>query len=283
MMEKISVNLYGDGSKKALEAEIIHCDRADQCSFYQQGKCLQCRALFNPGCKFGRSEIVRGYTKRAAKFYEFRDRWMKDPLYNKFSIPKARVAVMGDHLFMATGLVYVRKRNESDEKWRRDVNGYLIMDPGFGTNYLFLPIEDATNELLKAIFSFHPSNLMGDNLTDRYRKDIVSDLLQDLKDCAPEIYQRFTAEFPEYIYEPNYIGKEVYVNSLKPGTRFTRNGKAWIYDGEYVCSEEEMYIGVYSPWCFQESSKSMISLKVNDKMTVKVESNDIIDENSRFM
>lgn len=283
MNEKISVQLYGDGSKKALEAEIIHCDRADQCSFYQQGKCLQNRALFNPGCKFGQSERVRGYTKRASKFYEFRDHWMKDPLYNKTSIPKARVAVMGDHLFMATGLVYVRKRNESDEKWRRDVNGYLIMDPGFGTNYLFLPIEDATNELLKAIFSFYPSSLMGDNLTDRYRKDIVPEILQDLKDCAPEIYQRFTAEFPEYIYEPNYIGKEVYVNSLKPGTRFTRKGRTWIYDGEYVCSEEEMYIGVYSPWCLQDSSKSMISLKVNDKMTVKVESNDIIDENTRFV
>ena len=131
--------------------------------------------------------------------------------------------------------------------------------------------------------TFHPSNLMGDNLSDRYRKDIVPDLLQDLKDCAPEIYQRFTAEFPEYIYEPNYIGKEVYVNSLKPGTRFTRNGQAWIYDGEYVTSENEIGIGVYSPWCFQESSKSMISLKVNDKMTVKVESNDIIDENTRFV
>ena len=282
MNEKISVNVYGDGSKKPLEAEIILCNRSGQCSFYQQGKCLQNRALFNPGCKFGQSETVRGYTKRAAKFYEFRNRWMKDPLYKKTSIPKARVAVMGDHLFMATGLVYVRKRNESDEKWRRDVNGYLIMDPGFGTNYLFLPIEDATNELLKAIFSFHPSNLMGDNLTDRYRKDIVPDLLQDLKDCAPEIYQRFTEEFPEYIFEPNYIGKTVYVDSLKPGTRFTQKNVTWLYDGEYVISENEVALSCMSPWWLQGGTSSVLKIKVNSKMTLTVESNEIIDDNVRF-
>ena len=283
MMEKISVNLYGDGRQSAVVADVIYCDRAEQCSFYQNGKCLEERALFNPGCQFGKTDSIRGYTRRAAKYDSFISRWRNDPMYNKTEPPQSLVAVMGDHLFINTGLVYVRKRRDDDDKWQKDVNGYIITNPGFGACFLFLPIEEATNELLKAIFSYRPVGLFDNDIGKQWKEERVPRILQDMKWCAPDIYDRFTSEFPEYIFAPNYVGKNVYVNSLKPGTRFTHNGQAWIYDGEYVTSEKEIGIGLYSPWCIQGSDRCVVKLKVSDKMTVKVESNDIIDENSRFM
>lgn len=287
-MEKISVQLYGGkgifgGRETPLEAEIIYCDRADQCSFHKEGKCLQHRAMFSPGCKFGKSEVVKGYTSRAAKYYDFKKKWQNDPLYGKLEFPNKLVAVMGDHLFINSGMVCVRKRRDDDEKWRKDVNGYIIQDTGFGTSYLFLPLEDATNDLLKEMFSFYPRSLMGDSLNKDWKEKRAPQILQDLKGCAPDIYQRFTTEFPEYIYEPDYIGKAIYIDSLKPGTHFTHKGVTWIYDGEYVCSKKEISIGLVSPWWSEGSSQSMVKIKVNDKMTVKVESNDIVDENTRFV
>ena len=284
-MEKISVNLYGGkfgGKESPLQADIIYCDRAQECSCYKKGKCLEVRALFFPGCKFGKTETVRGYTSRAAKYWDFKKKYTEDPLYGKLSFPKCLVAVMGDTLFIKTGLVDVRKCREGDESWRKDVNGYIIEDPGFGSCHIFLPKEDATNELLKAIFSFVPHNLMGDNLGKKWKEELVPEILQDMKACAPDIYQRFTEEFPEYIFEPNYVGKTVYIDSLKPGVRFTQKNTAWIYDGIYVVSESPVNLSFSSPWWSQGGTSSILKIKVNDEMTIVVESNDIIDKDTRF-
>lgn len=287
-MEKIAVHLYGGkgifgGKEKPLEADIIYCDRAKECSCYQNGKCFQIRAPFFGGCKFGKTETVKGYTSRAGKYYEFKNRYTGDPLYGKLSFPNTLAAMMGDHLFMKTGLVNVRKRCDRDEVWRKDICGYMIEDPGFGGCCVFLPVEDATNELLKAIFSFTPHSIMGDNLGKRWKGELVPQILQDLKICAPDIYHRFTTEYPEFIYEPNYKGKSIYVNSLKPGTMFTQKNVSWMYDGEYVVSEKPVGLGFTSPWWNQGGNSSILKIKVTDQMTITVESNDIIDEGVRFV
>lgn len=286
--EKIGVQLYGGkpifgrGKESPLEADILFCDRASECSYYQEGKCLNVRAMFAPPCKFGAVSHVKGYTSRAAKYYDFKRRYTEDPLYGKLLYPKRTAAVMRDYLFIATGLVNVRKRREDDEKCRKDINGYIISDPGFGNCCVFMPKEDATNELLKAIFSFVPNTMMGDNMKKEWKEKRVPEILQDIKFCAPDIYQRFTEEFPEYIFEPNYIGKTVYVDSLKPGTRFTQKNVTWLYDGEYVISEKEVALSFASPWWSQGGTKSVLKIKVNSEMTLKVESNEIIDDNVRF-
>lgn len=285
-MKQISVTLYGGkglfgGKETPLEAELIFCDRAKECSYYQSGQCLENRAMFNPGCKFGKSQTIKGYTSRAAKYTSFKERYTKDPLYNKTSFPKSYVAVMGDTLFINSGYVDVNKRRD-DEKWRRTVgNDYVLTDPGFGTGRIYLPMEDVSNELLKELFSFHPQLLMGNDRTNAWKKR-VRQILQDMKACTPEIYQRFTAEYPEYIFEMDYIGKKAYVSSLKPGTRFTQNQNTWIYDGEYVSSVGEIDIGLVSPWWHQNGTKTAVRIKVNDEMTFTVESNDIIDGDVRF-
>lgn len=287
-MEKIAVNLYGGkgifgGKEKPLEADIIYCDRANECSCYRDGKCLEVRAPFFGGCKFGKTEKVKGYTSRAAKYYDFKKRYTSDPLYGKISFPSTLAAAMGDHLFIKTGLVNVRKRREDDEKWKKDVNGYMIEDPGFGHCYVFLSTEDATNDLLKAIFSYTPHSIMGDNLGKRWKEELVPKILQDLKACAPDVYHRFTSEYPEYIFEPDYIGKRAYINSLKPGTKFTQNNITWLYDGEYVTSDKPVALSFTSPWWSQGGTSSILKIKVTDQMTITVESNDIIDEGVRFV
>ena len=289
MNEKISVQLYGGkpifgrGKESPLEADILYCDRASECSYYQEGKCLNIRAVLAPSCQFGTVNTVKGYTSRAAKYYDFKRRYTEDPLYNNLSYPKRHAAVMRDHLFIVTGLVCVRKRREDDEKWRKDINGYIIDSYGFGGCSVFLPIESATNELLHALFTFHPSSFFAsDKAAKDWKEKQVPQILQDMKFCAPDIYDRFTTEYPEFVYEPNYIGKQIYIDSLKPGTRFTQKNVIWLYDGEYVISEKEVALSFASPWWLQGGTSSVLKIKVNSKMTLTVESNEIIDDNVRF-
>lgn len=282
---KINVDLYGGkgflgGRETPLEADEIYCDMYEQCTFYKEGKCLRCRSFLSPTCKFGRNNIIKGYTSRAMKYYDFKNKYQSDEVYNKLSYPKKLAAVIGDNLYMNLKYTLVRKRRETDEKWRRDVDGYIISEAGFSSSNVFIPLNEVTDALLYAIFSYKPHAIMGGVIED-YQKKVVPDILQDLKKAAPNIYNDFITKHPEYDLAPNYIGKKAYVNSLKPNTKFKYKGCEWLYDGEYV-STENFDIGLYSPWLGDGVNRSDIKMKVTDKMLFEINDNSIVDEDTKF-
>ena len=287
-MKKINVDLYGGkglfgGKETPLEADIIWCERSDECSFFKEKKCILCRSFMQPSrCPYGKVDTVKGYTSRAAKYSAFKKKYTEDPVYNSLKYPSNYVSIMGDTLYIYTSYVDVRKRDPSDEKWKRDVNGYIIGNCGFGCNYVFMPVEDATNELLHAIFTYRPTSLMGDGI-NAWKEKRVPEILQGMRKCVPEVYERFVSEYPEFKYEPNYIGKMAYIDSLKPGTAFKAKNITYEYDGEYVSSVEEIDLGLGSPWWTQGGTKSKIRIKVNPKMTFEVTDNSIIDDDVRFV
>src|SRR5574344_1673195 len=176
-MSKINVDLYGGksifgGKESPLEADEIYCDRADRCSFYADGKCLRCRGFLAPKCKFGSNSVIKGYTSRAAKYYDFKRKYEKDEFYNKLHYPSELAAVIGDCLYLNLKYTLVRKRTDKDEAWEKDVNGYLISEVGFCGGSAFIPIADVTNELLYAIFSYKPCAIMGGIIKD-YQSKVV--------------------------------------------------------------------------------------------------------------
>ena len=67
---------------------------------------------------------------------------------------------MGDVLYIKAAYVEARKRIESDDRWEKDIQGYVIENAGFGIESLFIPIKDATNELLNAIISYSPNSFV---------------------------------------------------------------------------------------------------------------------------
>ena len=282
---KINVDLYGGkgilgGRETPLEADEIYCDMYEQCTFYKEGKCVRCRSFLSPTCKVGSNNIIKGYTSRAMKYYDFKRKYESDDVYHKLSYPKKLVAVIGDNLYMNLKYTLVRKRRETDEKWRRDVDGYIISEAGFSSSNVFIPINEVTDALLYAIFSYKPHAIMGGVIED-YQKKVVPDILQDLKNVAPDIYNNFIVKHPEYNIAPNYIGKKAYVNSLKPNTKFKHKGCEWFYDGEYV-STENFDIGIFSPWCLDGVKYSDVKMKVTDKMLFEINDNSIVDEDTKF-
>lgn len=282
---KINVDLYGGkgflgGRETPLEADEIYCDMYEQCTFYKEGKCLRCRSFLSPTCKFGRNNIIKGYTSRAMKYYDFKRKYESDDVYHKLSYPKKLVAVIGDNLYMNLKYTLVRKRRETDEKWKRDVDGYIISEAGFRSGNVFIPLNEVTDALLYAIFSYKPHAMMGGIIED-YQKKVVPEVLQDLKKAAPNIYNDFIVKHPEYDFAPNYIGKKAYVNSLKPNTKFKYKGCEWFYDGEYVTTEN-FDIGIFSPWCLDGVKYSDVKMKVTDKMLFEINDNSIVDEDTKF-
>lgn len=283
--EKINVTLYGGksifgGKETPIEADEIYCDRANECTFYKENKCLRCRAILAPTCQFGYNQCVKGYTSRAKKYYDFKAKYERDEMFRKLKYPTKLIAIMGDTLYMNLKYTLVRKRHDTDEKWRKDVEGYIISEVGFCTGEVFIPLNEITNTLVYAIFSYKPRAMMGGIIED-YQKKVVPDILQDMRKIAPELYNKFISEYPQYDFTPNYIGKRAYISSLKPNTKFSYRNKTWVYDGEYI-SSTNFDLGLSSPWWNQTNERADVRIKVNNKMTFEVNDNSIVDENTKF-
>lgn len=280
-MTKINVDLYGGkslfgGKESPLEADEIFCDRADKCSFYADGKCLRCRSFLAPKCKFGSNSVTRGYTSRAAKYYDFKQKYQKDELYNKLHYPSELAAVIDDVLYMNLKFTLVRKRAEKDDAWRKDINGYLISEVGFCSGDVFIPISDATNELLYAIFSYKPCAMMG-GVIQKYQSKVVPDVLMSLKKCAPKIYTNFILEYPQYDLKPDYVGKYAYIKTMVDGSVLTdcHGNNFTLKDGKLI--GEKIKLG-FTPF----NGVMDCVVEVADSKTYKVDTNSQCDENTRF-
>lgn len=284
-MSKINVSLYGGkgifgGKETPLEADEIYCDVYNTCSFYKEGKCLRCRSFLAPICKFGSNEIIKGYTSRAKKYYTFKNKYKEDEMYNKLEYPNSLVGIMNDYLYMRLKFVSVRKKEDCANYCKEIGNGYVINDVGFGTGAVFIPLTEVTADLLYSIFSFKPHAIMGGEITT-YQEKIVPDIIQSMRRIVPDIYNNFVTKYPQYNITPNYIGKKAYIYSLKPNTTFILNNYKWTYDGEYI-STTNFDLGLSSPWWIQTDEKADVKLKVNEKMTIEINDNSIVDEDTKF-
>lgn len=282
-MEKINVNLYGGkglfgGRETPLEADIIYCDRTDQCTYYKENKCLRCRSFLSPTCKFGSSSVVKGYTSRARKYFSFKRQYTEDTLYNKLKYPNELAAIMGDTLFMNLKYTSVYKRTETTDKWHKDVEGYIITDKGFGTCEVFIPLKEVTNTLLHAIFSFTPHTLMRDGIIREYQLAVVPDIIHTLKKIAPDIYHDFITAYPEYDTTPNYVGKYAYIKTMVDGSELEDNhgNKFILKDNKLYCEEYRLS---FVPF---KAGIARMEIDVTDKMTYKITNNNQCDENTKF-
>ena len=281
IIEKINVNLYGGrplfgGREAPIEADEIYCDRADKCSFYADGKCLRCRAFLAPGCKFGRNSVTKGYTSRAAKYYSFKQKYEADECYSKLHYPSELAAIIDDVLYFNLKYTLVQKRREEDEKWKKDINGYLISETGFCSGDVYIPISDITNELLYAIFSYRPCAMMGGVITE-YQSKVVPDVLMSLKKCAPKIYSTFISEYPQYDLEPNYVGKYAYIKTITDGSILTdcHGSKFTLKNGKLI--GEKIKRG-FVP--FDGVMDCVVD--VAETQTYKVDDNSQCNENTKF-
>ena len=241
-MGKICVGLYGGksifgGKETPLEGDTIYCECPDRCSLYKEGKCLCVRRL-GIKCPNGTVTTEKGYTSRAKKYGAFRQKYTGDETYAKLKSPiHNKFAVVGDYYWFSAGCVKARKAKEDDSP-REVVSGYVLWT-GIGTSEFCIPIADMNIQLLNAILSYSPRNIFGESLEKEYL-EYVADILKEMQEIAPELYQELTEEYPEYKsekYIPNYVGRYAYTRTLRDGcTIYDGRGNVGVLkDGKIYC------------------------------------------------
>ena len=271
-MDKITVNLYGGkgifgGRETPLRAEIVYCDKHNSCALYKNGCCLNVTAPFSCKCKFGRIETVKGYTSRAMKYHEFRHRYTSDAVYGKLNYPKnCKVVLINNYVFIDVTFAKVVK-NENGE--------CCINSTGFGSGASWVEEDKLTVDLLYRLCTYRPQAIMGGTIQD-YANKKIPEMLFQLKREMPEFYKDFVTEHPEFDYEPDYVGKTAYINTLVKGCTVTEDRHDFKFDGEYLICDKYKY--GFMPF----DAPAYIKIKVTDDMKCKITSNSQVDENTMF-
>ena len=267
-MDVIHVGLYGGksifgGRETKLNADVISCDRYNECSFYKIGQCLKIRKVSGCGCKYGRKINHVGYTSRARKYWDFERKWEEHPAYGKLKSVNKTFGVVGDYVLIDTPFVGIEE------------DGSLITG-AFTNKCSWIPKDKFTTEMLFKICNDEPQAMMGGTIRS-HKKEEVPKLLIHVKEAMPEFYEKFIKEYPVFDKEIDYTGRKVLLRTVKPNSIVTVRDDKWLWTGERLIWESGgKFLGSFSD--FKKHNVIKCELKPNDDMAIKITDNSQVTE-----
>lgn len=281
-MDVINVGLYGGkgifgGRETPLEASVISCDKYKECSFFESGNCLNVRAPFKGGCKHGKVQTVKGYTSRAKKYGEFRRKWAGHDQYNELRSPTTKLGVIdGEVIFPYP---YIRLKQNEYGDW-------VTTSMSFGSNVVYIDLEDFTPDLIRTICTCKPQAMMGGEITE-YQKKTVPLILSHIKEVLPKKYDEFINEYPEYMGEEiNYIGRKALLSTVKESlvhyksSNYPKFNEEWNWDGEYL-TYVSGYVSTFN--VTKDYDVVEITIKPKENATIIISSNEQVKGNTVFL
>ncbi len=288
-MKKINIDLYGGkglfgGREEPLRSETIFCKDCENCSLYKNGKCLNVADRFGgyAKCPVGKVEHAKGYTHRAAKYQDFREKVVKDEVYHKLSYPQnCDFAIIGNGmLFLNLRYVRVWKPSEQEIKdWHyvTDALGYAVRERVVGKDWICLPAEEVSIELLYRILSYQPIAMMG-GVIKEYQDKIVPNILDGMRRTAPELYKQLTDVYPDLKEKtPNYVGRYAYIMSLRDGLEISDNGTKGIKQGDKIFVSN--FTSSFLPF---NGKNAICEITIDERATIKILDNNWVDDNTIF-
>lgn len=278
--EIIHVGLYGGkgifgGRETPLEASVISCDKHDSCSYFKDNQCMAIRG-FSSGCKFGSERTVKGYTSRAQKYHQFRNKWREHEQYGKLKRPS-------DKLGLVDGVVvfpysYVRIKVSEDGK-------PFLNSPSFNSETAHIDYDKFTSDFIYQICTFRPQAMMGGEITD-YQKKTVPLFLAHLKEVLPEKYEEFINQYESYSDAIDYVGREALLNTIKPSvvhyeaSSYPKFNEEWIWDGKLL-TYDNGYVSSFN--IAKDCEIKEIVIKPSDDTAIKISSNEQVLDTTVFI
>lgn len=269
-MNKINVNLYGGKSifkgvkEMPLEAEITYCDKCEKCSFYKNRTCFSA-GRWKVNCKFGEKEIIKGYTSRATKYYDFQRTYKNDEKYNLLKEPSQTIGIIDGIVILNLRYIKIIEDIKVEE------------DVCFGKDDLvYIPLNKFNNNIIKQICDIKPRTLFDDGYIRTYHEKIIPRFLYELKSDFKDIYDNFINEYPEYNKKFNFVGRKAYINSLRDGLEINSKTNKWkISKGYIIC---EKWHDIY-PF---DARYGEVKIEITDDLICEITNNEQVDENTKF-
>lgn len=301
----ITVNMYGGKSifknvrDQKYRAEVVSCD-CESCSLRDKGMCLKVTSfssiVASHNCKYGQKHIFEGYTPKAAACADWKYEFTSHPKFRVLDSVGGGIhfAVIGDYYFIYTVYVAVAFAEDGTlEKRKQRENNAFFADKVFDTEkkdwvykgyafetamlssdtkHLFIPKDKVDLEFLKYLLTYRPRALFGGEVKD-YREKVVTLILKQMRGGAPELYEKLVAAYPELgSIAPNFIGKYVYVKTLKPDIDICiQNQGVFHLSADRKTLTCKDYCGGLLPF---RAKHAEITIPVTDDMKFQVTDND---------
>lgn len=294
MMEetKINVIIYGGKSilsrkETPLSVDITYCDAADECPLRANGKCLLATRMGFDICKHGRIERHKGYTSRARKYSQFRERYASDPLYNALDEPTDNVLMftIGDETFVKLGLVGMEY--EPDGGWKEykglpTSRGMYVCDPWLGHKSLWVPTEALDADFFEQVCKFRPQALFGGTIAEFQQKHVPM-IVHVLKEVLPDVYAELVDRCSELAERKlDHTGRYARALTLKDGLRLTDcHGNVFVKQGDHITCDNYncTLVGVDG---ITAKGNATIAIEIGETAYVKVEDNDWVCDETEF-
>ena len=280
-MEVINVNLYGGkgifgGKETPQRAEIISCDRFNECSYYKSGYCLNVTAPFSDRCKYGHINVEHGYTSRAKKHYAFDSKHRGHERYSKLKHPPKKLGLIGDEIVFPYPYISIAKTKDG---------GIKLNDPGFGSDVAYIEKEKFTVDLIKRICNYRPCAMMGGVIAD-YQNKTVPLFLAHLKEVLPGKYKELGKESQELAKEISYIGRNALLKTINPSDVYYKSGsypqfnEKWHWDGETL-TYSSGYVHNFN--VTKDYTVAEIKIIPSDKSVITISDNEQVTEETVFI
>lgn len=280
--EVIHVGLYGGkslfgGRETPLEARVVSCGMADKCSIHAAGQCVAINSI-GRGCKHGTKTTKKGFTSRAKKYYEFKNKWKNHEKYAALKDGKKKLAIIGKDVYFNYSYIDL----EVKEEGRIQIGNMLY---GVGTSTSYIPVEQFDEDFIYRVCEYRPEALMG-GTSRAYEKEEVPTFLGDLKALMPELYKKFLKKYPKYNIGINYEGRKALLHSLEPclvedrSERYPNLNSTWEWDGEYL-NYEHGYVSTFG--IVRKYEVGEIQIKPGKEETVTITDNNQVTESTVFV
>jgi hypothetical protein len=278
----VNVNLYGGksifgGKETPLEASIVYCDRYETCSYFKNNQCLDVRAPFSSGCKYGKVRNITGYTSRAKKYYDFEREWKNHEKYSKLKYPPGKLGVIGDEVILPYPHIYIKE----NEYGSLTIEGPLL----FSNKIAFIDINKFTAGFINKLCTFRPQAMMGGEITS-YQRETVPLFLAHLKEVMPDKYAEVKSKYPGLVKGINYVGRRALLNTIKPSHVFYKSrqypqfNEDWYWDGELL-RYSNGYVHDFNVTKDYEAIE--IKIKPSEKSVITISNNEQVTDGTVFI
>jgi hypothetical protein len=231
--------------------------------------------------------VFKGYTSRAKKYKEFAETWRNDPLLNALKCPSGPVVIFEvcGRVFLKLGYMHLEY---SEFGWLEGYvrvgksNVWTARDSWRAREYLWLPRVEVNAEVISEICHRNTYYLRGGRI-DEWNDKQVPMVVDQLRVNLPDVYADLCELDPELVGRPmNHVGRYAKALTLRDGSELKDcHGNVFRKEGgELVCDDYNS--SLVGPQTIIARGATL-TLKLSEKDTVKVESNDWVTDTTEFL
>ena len=261
-------SVFGAKNEKA-KATKTYCSNSGNCFFHEKGQCVLWSGLAGHKCKFGRKEVIHGYTQRATKYHDWINKRKKESEgVGPLKAAPQKMGKIGSKIYFPY------------PHWYMILNLPEEIQGNAWKNIYWIPENLFNADLLIQIIEGKPHAMMGGEIKS-YQKEIVPKIVLHLKEIFPGIWENLIQKKPclgERSKELSHIGRKAILSTLIPGCEFEIERKGtWKWDGEFLTCEN--YEGFFLP----VKGPATIKIKPEDGASVIVTNEVMTNHHTEFI